>query len=198
MLLGIDFDNTIISYDALFHRVAVEKGLIPVSLLVDKNTIRNYLRKTGREEQWTRIQGEVYGSRIQEAIPFEGMFETLKMLQSNDISLVLVSHKTRRPYLGPPLDLHEAAYKWLEKEGFFDPEGLGWKNEQIFFEMTKEDKVRRICKIGCTHFIDDLPEILKMLPENITRIQFLPKSSNNNNNNWTVMKSWKEMPKLNL
>ena len=29
MLIGVDFDNTIVCYDGLFHRVAVEQGLIP-------------------------------------------------------------------------------------------------------------------------------------------------------------------------
>ena len=27
--IGLDLDNTLISYDQLFHRVAIERGLIP-------------------------------------------------------------------------------------------------------------------------------------------------------------------------
>ena len=33
MILGVDFDNTIVAYDSLFHRVALERGLIPADLL---------------------------------------------------------------------------------------------------------------------------------------------------------------------
>ena len=29
MRIGVDFDNTIVCYDTLFHRLAVEEGLIP-------------------------------------------------------------------------------------------------------------------------------------------------------------------------
>ena len=32
MLVGVDFDNTIICYDALFHRVAEEQGLLPAGV----------------------------------------------------------------------------------------------------------------------------------------------------------------------
>ena len=31
----------------------------------------------------------------------------------------------------------------------------------MFFELTKEAKVARIGGLGCTHFIDDLPEFLR-------------------------------------
>ena len=44
-LLGIDFDNTLVNYDNLFHKVAVEKGLIKYSLPANKIAIRDYLRE---------------------------------------------------------------------------------------------------------------------------------------------------------
>ena len=74
MRLGLDFDNTIISYDQLFLRVAVEKGLAPESVSPHKNAVRDYLRQVNKEEEWTRLQGEVYGGRILEAAPYDGMF----------------------------------------------------------------------------------------------------------------------------
>ena len=36
-VLGIDFDNTIIKYDELFHRIAYEKGLIPQDIPIQKD-----------------------------------------------------------------------------------------------------------------------------------------------------------------
>jgi len=42
--IGIDFDNTIVSYDTLFHRVALERGLIPISVPANKISVREYLR----------------------------------------------------------------------------------------------------------------------------------------------------------
>ena len=44
MRLGLDFDNTIVCYDGLFHRVAREEGLIPAALPATKSDVRNHLR----------------------------------------------------------------------------------------------------------------------------------------------------------
>ena len=47
-VLGLDFDNTLVRYDELFHKVALNKGLIKGDLPVNKMTIRDYLRKKGK------------------------------------------------------------------------------------------------------------------------------------------------------
>ena len=173
-LVGLDFDNTLVRYDRLFHQLAVEKGLIQKSIPVDKTAIRDYLRDKGQDEEFTLLQGEVYGLRILEAEPAEGMLEALAQLHKRGIPMVLVSHKTRHPYKGPAYDLHQAAWKWLEKFGFFTREKLGWARSEVYFEESKEAKISRIKSLGCTHYIDDLPEILEMLPNSIDRILYDP------------------------
>ena len=65
------------------------------------------------------MQGEVYGLKILEAEPAEGMMEALKGLSSSGIEMVIVSHKTRTPYKGPAYDMHKAALEWLEEHHFF-------------------------------------------------------------------------------
>ena len=181
-LLGLDFDNTLVRYDSLFHQLALEKGLIEDSVEADKTAIRDYLRNQGQDEQFTLLQGEVYGLRILEAEPANGMLEALGELHENGIQMVLVSHKTRIPYKGPAYDLHQAAWSWLEKHGFFTPDGLGWSRDQVFFEESKQAKVARIEAQGCSHFVDDLPEILRMLPSGIQAIFYDPNNSHSNHN----------------
>ena len=190
-LLGLDFDNTLVRYDTLFHQLALEKGLIKDSLPVDKTAIRNYLRSQGQDDQFTLLQGEVYGLRILEAEPAEGMLQALDMLQQRGVQMVLVSHKTRTPYKGPAYDLHQAAWSWLENHGFFSTNGLSWKNNQVFFENTKEDKVERIRALECSHYIDDLPEILKMLP-NTTRPILYDPSNVHHHNTFIQLQKWSE------
>ena len=124
MFLGIDFDNTIIKYDELFHKIASEKNLIPPNLPKEKNVVRNFLRNNNIEDEWTLIQGEVYGDRIKEAIPFDGMLNTLQALRKQQISLNIISHKTREPYMGPKRDLHAAALSWLKMNHFFETKNL--------------------------------------------------------------------------
>ena len=83
--------------------------------------------------------------------------------------MVLVSHKTRKPYKGPAT-IFIMAWKWLDKYQFFFKNGLNWTEDQVYFENSKQEKVERIIELGCTHYIDDLPEIIEMLPSNINKI----------------------------
>ena len=171
-LLGIDFDNTLVRYDSLFHKLASEQKLISSSMPKDKRQIRDYLRMKGEEERFTLLQGEVYGNRIKEAEPAEGMLETLHVLSKYNIRMVIVSHKTQKPYMGPSYDLHKAAMSWLSKYEFFSENGLNWDKNNVYFLETKEDKIKCATMLGCTHFIDDLPEILEELPSEITKILY--------------------------
>ena len=79
--LGLDFDNTIVSYDTLFHRVAREMGLISDDVTVSKNAVRDFLRTAGREPEWTAMQGMLAAhERDRKLIAFEihdGLVQTM-------------------------------------------------------------------------------------------------------------------------
>jgi len=63
--IGIDFDNTIVLYEDLFHRCALEEGLIRPETPKDKKAIRDEIRQLPQEEaRWTILQGVVYGNAI--------------------------------------------------------------------------------------------------------------------------------------
>ena len=176
MIIGVDFDNTIVCYDGIFHRVALERGLIPADLPQDKTTVRDYLRKAGQEAAWTEMQGYVYGPRLIDAQPYPGVLDFFRAAVEQGVEVRIVSHKTKHPFLGEQHDLHAAAWGWLESRGFFDPERIGMRRDQVFLELTKESKHQRIGTLGCTHFIDDLPEFLldPGFPAGIQRIHFDP------------------------
>jgi hypothetical protein len=196
MRLGLDFDNTLISYDTLFRQVALDKGLVPQETAPQKNAVRDYLRQQDREDEWTKLQGEVYGGRILEAAPYPGMRDTLARIATHGVPMVIVSHKTRYPYLGERWDLHAAARSWLEKHGFHAEDGLNWQQEQVFFELSKEEKIARIVAQQCTHYVDDLPEILDMLPDTVNKILFSPDGNVTPKAGWTVMSDWQQLPGL--
>jgi hypothetical protein len=196
MLLGLDFDNTLICYDSLFHRVALERGLIPADLPAQKNCVRDYLRQKNQEDDWTHMQGEVYGARITEAESFAEVIPTLQGLAQAGLPMRIVSHKTRTPYQGPAYDLHQAARDWLTAQGFLSVSGLNWSPDQVFFELTKVDKVKRITDLGCSHYIDDLPEILNMLPDSIQKILFSPGGAVPIPPTWQQFQNWYDLPQL--
>jgi len=194
--LGIDFDNTLITYDSLFKKAALEKNLIPINFPESKSLIRNYLREKGQEKLFTILQGEVYGSRIFEATQSEGMYDSLTKAKNNGIELFIISHKTKTPYEGRKYNLHNAASNWLEKNLFFEKSGINISRKNVYFEVTKTKKIKRIESLGCTHFIDDLPEILDMINPKIKKILYNPKLNNLKNNDYINMKNWSELLKI--
>ena len=176
MVIGVDFDNTIVCYDDVFHRVALEQGLIPATVPASKREVRGYLEQCGKANAWTELQGWVYGVRLQTARPFPGVLEFFRSYVRSGACLCIVSHKTRYPALGPAHDLHEAAHQWLEVNGFYDPGQIGLSRDRVYFELSQQAKVDRIAQVSCTFFIDDLPEVLTNpdLPVRVHRILFDP------------------------
>jgi hypothetical protein len=176
MRIGVDFDNTIACYDGVFLRAAVERGLVPADLAEDKGSVRDYLRSIDREDDWTELQGYVYGARMDLAAPYPGVIDFFKRALTAGVDLRIISHKTRTPYRGPAYDLHDAARGFLDAHGFFDPARIGLSREKAFFELTKQDKLARIGSEGCDVFIDDLPEFLaeSAFPAATRRILFDP------------------------
>lgn len=195
LLIGIDFDNTIICYDRVFHKLALESGLIPDDLPPGKNSIRNHLRRTGKENLWIEMQGQVYGDKIIEAESYPGVNDFFAYCKLNNISTCIVSHKTKHPYRGPKYDLHDAGYRWLRLKGFFDGQKFGMSSRQVYFELTKEEKIQRIVSLKCTHFIDDLPEILIAdgVPRDLTKILFDPSDDFQDIPNVVRKRSWAEI-----
>ena len=175
-MIGIDFDNTIVCYDELFQRVAAEQRLVPPEAATSKTAIRDHLRSIGEESRWTELQGTIYGPRMMDARPFPGVVGFFAACRAAGMPVVIVSHRTRFPYLGERHDLHAVAREWLARNGFHDPTGIGLPVERVFFEETKEAKLARISEVGCTHFIDDLPELLAhpLFPADVRRILFDP------------------------
>ncbi|MCY2987793.1 MAG: haloacid dehalogenase-like hydrolase [Planctomycetota bacterium] len=192
MLIGVDFDNTLVCYDRLFHQLALELALIPATLPADKESVRDYLRAAGHEDQWTELQGLAYGLRIGEAVQFPGAGEFFRGCHEQGIPVCVVSHKTRLPVRGPQVDLQQAARGWLAGQGFHDPEGIGLPIEQVFFAETKVGKLRRIAAQRCTHFIDDLPEFLREpdFPQGVERLLFDPQARHAGKVPFLCLSSW--------
>lgn len=194
MQLGIDFDNTIVSYDSLFYRVALEQGAIPAHLTPTKLAVRDYLRGQDREDVWTEMQGTVYGARMDEAAAYPGLIEFLRWARGEEMALSIISHKTRHPYIGPKYDLHKAAQRWVEAH--LDDAGRPLVPPQaVHFELTKEAKIDRIRAVGCDFYIDDLPEILLApeFPAATRPILFDPDAHHGSVSSLPRMSAWSEI-----
>ena len=160
MRIGIDFDNTIACYDGVFRRAAIARGFAPDDIGPSKDAVRDHLRALGRDDLFTELQGHVYGTRMDLAAPYPGAHAFVLEARRRGHALILVSHKTRRPFAGPPYDLHAAARGFLDAHGFVGAPAFG--PSDIHFETTKEAKVARAAALACDVFVDDLPEILSL------------------------------------
>ena len=178
MRIGVDFDNTIACYDGVFHAAAIERGLIPRDLAADKNSVRDFLNGSGRKDEFTELQGYVYGTRMDLASTYPGVEDFIAAARAAGHDVYIVSHKTKFPMLGPKHDMHLAAREFLKGRGLIGSGPKSVASENVFFELTKEEKVARAASIGCQVFIDDLPEILAMtgFPGGMRGILFDPES----------------------
>ncbi len=194
LVIGVDFDNTLVNCDLLFHRIALERGLIPKHLPTAKEAVRDYIRMAGREAEWTELQGYVYGARLIEASPFPGALDFFRQCHAHGIALRVISHKTRNPYAGAQYDLHQAAQAWLQQHGFYAFDSTGLAGAAVFFELTRAAKIQRIGACRCAIFIDDLLEVLTApdFPAVSLRIWFAPSSHAPAQDGCVKARNWKE------
>jgi len=192
MLIGLDFDNTIVCYDRLFHRLAAERGLLLEPVAENKTAVRDYLRATGREPDWTEMQGVGYGPRISHAEPFPGVKDFLAKCLAAGVEVQIVSHKTKHPFLGPQFDLHAAAHAFLAAHGFYDTAATGLSPASVNLALTKQAKIDRIAELGCDVFVDDLPEFLAepSFPTKTRKALFDPAGQFADDLSYTRARSW--------
>jgi len=165
MRIGIDFDNTLARYDQAFTKLAQEWGLIGQGEWETKQGIRQLARqKENGELLWQRIQGEVYGPRMQEAGQYMGEDQFLRRCAiTPGVQVFIVSHKTELGHFdGTYTNLRDAARQWMRNNGFFELAKYAIPEEHLFFESTQQEKVARIASLQCDIFIDDLVELFSI------------------------------------
>lgn len=192
MLIGLDFDNTIVCYDKAIAQLAETLPDLPADLPRTKLALRDHLRRSNREPEWTALQGAIYGPGMTFAEPFPKALEVMQTLKDRGHFLCIVSHRSLRPYAGPAYDLHAAARDWVQER--LGCTGLV-QNESAFFYETREQKIGAVCALGCEIFLDDLPEVLGdgHFPETCRAILFDPEKSHMQSKH-TRIADWSELP----
>lgn len=181
MIIGIDFDNTIASYNDILHQLALQAGWIDPGVAKDKKEIRNHVRTLSDGEiKWQTLQAEIYGPKINHAKLTDGILKFLGACKARKTDVLIISHKTKFAASDTTkTNLQDAAMRWLESKGIFNQGRTGVKRENVFFEVTREEKIARIKKANCTHFIDDMEEIFAdpSFPKNVQPILYHPTSN---------------------
>ena len=123
--IGIDLDNTIISYDKAFQEGAISKGLVDKSCKLLKKGLRDLIRRgPDGETEWQKLQGYVYGEGINEADLFPGVYRFLWRCKQRKIDVEIVSHKTKFGHFDKnETSLRDSATIFLNIVGFKSPRG---------------------------------------------------------------------------
>jgi hypothetical protein len=161
--IGIDLDNTLINYDAVFCAFAEERGLLDSDKATSKAAIREALRALPEGDLvWQRLQGAVYGKGVRRAVLFDGAAVFLQRARERGCEVFIVSHKTEFGHFDPDrVNLRDAAMDWMKGQGFFREDGFGIPNGNVLFAATRSDKIAAIAELDVEVFIDDLPEVLE-------------------------------------
>ena len=131
-----------------------------------------------------------------EAEIFEGFKDTILLLSQKNIKVKIISHKTKYPYLGEKIDLRVAAKRWMEVNIFRDLSLPNISKRDVFFENSIEDKINKILELKCDIFVDDLPEILDLLSDNIKKVLFTKKINKKYSSKFKILNNWKNFHKL--
>lgn len=160
-LVGLDIDNTVIEYGRIFSEIAVERGIVEESCrFLDKKELRERLIDQGMEDMFTAIQGQVYGKELFRVKIRAELKIAISALEDCGCTIVLVSHKTRHPYMGPKYDLRKAADEWLRMNGITE----GRKKQiEVHYADTVKEKIEIVKSLGCHYFVDDLSKIVREL-----------------------------------
>ena len=161
MRIGIDFDNTIADYDAVFREAAVGTGQLDAGFEGGKTAVRDAIRNgPGGEDDWQRLQGQVYGRFMPLARPMPGVAEFLGACLERKADVYVISHKTEfGHYDEARINLRQAAMKWMRENGLFDRRRSALAAANVTFAATRQEKIGRIGEANVEHFIDDLPEV---------------------------------------
>jgi len=190
--IGLDFDNTLISYDELLAHLAAD---IPAAQgLLDKTAIRDAIRLSEEGDKgWQRLQGLIYGPLIGDAELAPGAAEFLSACRALRHEIHVVSHKTEYAVVDPSrTPLRTAAINWMEKNGIFETFGVSRSN--IHFASTFQDKLGLIRDLRPDVFVDDLIEVLAAqdFPDEVVRILYDP-AGNNVSQSFSVCRSFYEI-----
>ena len=196
-LIGIDFDNTLASYDDVLYDEALQRGLICPGLEKGKKNIRDMIRQIPKGEiEWQKVQAVVYGPRMNEAKLIKGVKTFFEFCKVSKIRVFIISHKTEYAKLDKTgTNLRDASLSWMKGKGFFETYGFGLSIEDVFFESTRSEKIERIKKIECTHFIDDLEETFleDTFPTYVKKILYMPHVKHSAVQGVRLAASWKEI-----
>jgi hypothetical protein len=198
MRIGIDLDNTLICYDDAFAVCGRELCLVPDDWSGTKNQMKRHLAlNSAGDQNWQRLQGQVYGRGISFAKLFPGVFRFLWRCKFFGATVEIVSHKTKFGHKDEQaIPLREAAKNFLLDAGILSKDQEPLVGE-LRFCTTREEKLDYLSRKRFDWVIDDLPGIVcsEKLPDVTQGLGFDPDGTTDFSNAIRVS-SWGEIDEI--
>jgi fermentation-respiration switch protein FrsA (DUF1100 family) len=173
---GFDLDNTIVDYSASVERYCFDNALQICKTIEELRALLQEIDDSGYH--WQIAQGWLYTDGLSYAKPADGVIDLCEYLKARNFKLFIISHKTTHtPVFCGYKELRGVATKWISSRGlskyFVD-------TENIFFEATRNLKIKRIQSLSLHYFVDDLVQIFQdpSYPKKIVSFLLSTKSSN--------------------
>ena len=167
--IGIDLDNTIINYGNAFQKINYK--FFDDNKKINKKRLKIKIEKIFKNKGWSIIQEIIFGKYITYCQPYSGFSNFYQKNKKKNNLLYIVSHKTRLSEYSKKYQIRDKAKSWIFKNI------KNIKKNEIFFEKTLKDKVKRIKKLKLDFFIDDMYQVLtdKEFDRNCQKILFKDK-----------------------
>ncbi len=195
-VIGIDLDNTIVQYDNLIYQLALAKNFISHNTIVSKNVVRDTIRCIpDGEYKWQALQAQIYGPLMTFATPMKGITKFLRQCVTSKIKVYIISHKTQYASSDKQVDLRMAAINWLIQYHIIDNAETPITHSDVYFENSQTEKIERISSVGCTHYVDDLYDVLnhKAFPSIVDKIWLSQETKQKNKTSIQELCSWAEI-----
>lgn len=194
MLIGIDLDNTVLNYEDSIRQAAKDVLGITLEGNVSKTEAKGAIVEKFGHVAWTELQGRIYGDYSTHTKLFSGVLEFISFAQAQGIRVMVISHKTRYAVSGGESDLRAFALENLARLGLTaGPVSNTTTPDWVVFCETKEDKVSKIREAEVDVFIDDLFEIVNVLPVSIQRFHIFCADRHSPASDVTCVKNWWEL-----
>jgi len=154
---GFDLDNTLIDYKKSVEQYCQDHQISIANPNIKK--LKAMLKDTdSSSSRWQSAQKWLYGEGLHYASLREGSEELFEFLVSKNFAMYIVSHKSSvnlQKY--DDRSLQGFSLQWIQKSKLAKHFGL---EKNIYFEETRDLKIKRINQLNLTYFVDDLEEVL--------------------------------------
>lgn len=178
MRIGLDLDGVIIDHTQNKIMLAARYGVT----LDPKDTVSEHMSLHFTPEVYEEIQQQLYDDTEEAfAAPLmEGAYAGLASIRELGLPYFLISRR-KNPIFA--LQLLENRGLWGE---YFAP-------ENTFFVETMEDKDIVARRLGVTHYVDDEPRVLSVMPSVLERIHFDSRNAYTEPTEFTHVTNWAQL-----